>query len=154
MVPKSCFPFPSSRSYQVVFTEILAGRVWNLVLIHRLRKLHRGLRRGGQVFMVQPLRGFCLECWILNLNSTISIHQFDNSTATLGSASSTAADRYVSFYHFIVFCLERWILNLNSTIQQFDNLTIRRFNNSSIQQSQFDNSTATLGSASSTGGYS
>jgi len=63
----------------------------------RFRKLHRGLRRGGQVFMVQPLRGFCLERWILNLNSTI--RQFANSTIwILGSNISILLSSYQLFF--------------------------------------------------------
>jgi hypothetical protein len=40
-----------------------------------------GFAVADKLFIVQPLRGFYLERWILNLNSTI--RQFDNLNSTI-----------------------------------------------------------------------
>jgi len=218
MVLKSCFPFPSSRSYQVVFTEILARREsefvsYNLVSqappeapprrtsIHssttswflsrmldsksqfdnlnstirqfdgnpRLRKLHRGPRRGGQVFIVQPLRDFfCLERWILNLNSTIQ--QFDNSTIQQSQFDNSTIRRQLpvpqapprapprrtgihsstTSWFFLFRTLDSKSQFNNSTIRQFNSSTIYQFTSSTIQQfynspvRQFNHSTISI----------
>jgi hypothetical protein len=62
------YSFPFTRTYLAVLIMIVAGVNLNVYPRNpRFRKLHRGLRRGGQVFIVQPLRGFYLEYLELTL---------------------------------------------------------------------------------------
>jgi len=74
----------------------------------RFRKLHRGLRRGGQVFIVQPLRGLLI--WMFGVDS-----QFDKSTIQQFTSS-------------IIKQLD------NPTVHQFTSSPVRQFNNPTNQQ--------------------